>query len=277
MTSEQQNKTNYTQGYSKATVASHAARTVKSDAGFLLPHIKATDSVLDVGCGPGTITVGFAAHLQPDGTVIGIDISDEILHQARRQQTSNNNLTFLKADLLAGLPFPDNTFDVVFSSQLFPHLGTGDMRLRALTEMRRVLKPGGILGTRDAVDLRFYPTGHDLDRLWAGNMVRALWEGAEDAALPGGDMPALYRLAGFEGSKVKVGAGTTVHAGPEARRWFADACRAKLEAGDPFRESWLRIGITDDEVEETRGALERWAVDDDAWYVALQAEVLGWK
>ena len=65
-------KTNYTQGYSKATLTSHTSRTVESDASFLIPYIKPTDTILDVGCGPGTITIGLAA-LAHKGSVTGID------------------------------------------------------------------------------------------------------------------------------------------------------------------------------------------------------------
>lgn len=264
---------NYTQGYSKATVASHASRTVQSDASFLLPYIKPTDQMLDVGCGPGTITVGFAG-LVPRGLVYGIDISDQVLDQATVVK-SLDNVLFRKADLLAGIPYQDAHFDIVYSSQLFPHLPTADMRLKALTEMRRVLKPGGILATRDAAELHFYPRKYDLDRLWAGNLARGLRNGEADGVLPGGEMPALFRQAGFE--KVEVGAGTTVYAGEEMRRWFVEGCLGRLTEGDEFRESWRRVGITDHEVEETRVALKKWGDDEDAWYVALQAEILAWK
>ena len=266
-------ETNYTQGYSKATLASHASRTVDSDASFLIPHIKPTDKILDVGCGPGSITTGIAA-LVPQGSVTGVDISEEVLNQARASHTATN-MTFQKGDLLAGLPFPDDTFDVVFSSQLFPHLATLEMRQRALGEMRRIVKKGGILATRDAAELHCYPVNHKLDQLWTGNMIKALRDGTDDARWPGGDMPALFRQVGFE--KIKIGAGTTVHADEEVRRWFADAGLGKLKDGDTFRESWRGVGITDEEVERTREALKAWAADEDAWYAALQAEILGWK
>ncbi|KAK2599458.1 hypothetical protein N8I77_011212 [Diaporthe amygdali] len=282
-------KTNYTQGYSEATVSSHASRTIESDASFLVPHLRATDHILDVGCGPGTITVGFGV-IATAGSVIGVDISDEVLEKARetvstaREKSMKTSqplppITFQRADLLAGLPFPDHSFDVVFNSQLFPHLATHDMPVRALSEMRRVLKPGGILASRDAAELHFYPRTYDLDRLWAGNMVKALRHGEAGACLPGGDMPALFREVGFDAAagKVKIGAGTTVHAGKKTRDWFVTAGIGKLKPGDPFRDSWHSVGITDKEINETREALEKWGKAEDAWYVALQAEIIGWK
>jgi len=274
--------TNYTQGYSEATVSSHASRTIHTDAAFLLPHIKSTDRILDVGCGPGTITMGFAGLLR-QGSVTGIDISEDVLARAKemvaRSPSQANNISFQTANLLEGLAFPDDTFDVVFSSQLFPHLASLEMRRQALSEMRRVLKPGGILATREAAELHFYPRSYDLDRLWAGNMVRALRKGETVASLPGGDMLALYRLVGFDAAagKIRVGAGTTVHSGREERRWYVDRNLEKLSAGDPYRESWIQVGVTEKEIEQVKEALSRWAEDDDAWYVALQGETIGWK
>jgi ubiquinone/menaquinone biosynthesis C-methylase UbiE len=281
-------ETNYTQGYSKAAVASHASRTIESDASFLIPYLRATDHILDVGCGPGTITVGFG-EIATEGSVSGIDISEEVLQLAR--ETANTArarlgsdkslapITFQKADLLAGLPFPDNTFDVVFNSQLFPHLPTHDMRARALAEMRRVLKPGGIMASRDAAELHFYPRAYHLDRLWTANTAKVYGHGRPGSYLPGGDMPGLFREVGFDaaGGKVRVGAGTTVHASRKTRDWYVATSLAKLEPGNSFRESWHRVGITDEEIEEVRGALEKWGKDDGAWYVALQAEIMGWK
>lgn len=264
-------ETNYTQGYSKATVATHATRTVDSDAAFVLPFLQPTDKVLDVGCGPGTITVGFAAHV-PQGSVTGLDISPDVLEQARSLTNLPSNVSFIQGDLLKGLGMEDDQYDVVFNSQLFPHLNSKDMRLTALREMRRVLKPGGILGSRDAAELHFYPRKHGLDHLWAENMAKAL-----GALLPGGDMPGLFGEIGFDGAKVKIGAGTTVYSGTESRTWFVDACLGRLQDGEPFRESWRRVGISDDEVDECKKALGKWAQDEDAWYVALHAEVLGWK
>lgn len=288
--------TNYKQGYSRSTLSSHASRTVESDAAFLLPHIKPSDKILDVGCGPGTITAGLARHA-PEGSVVGVDLSQSVLDDARRHldelrgaaaaaADGNGGLgevSFQAADVLAGLPFADGAFDVVYSSQLFPHLPPPGPPLRAMREMRRVLRPGGVLACRDVAEIHWYPRRLGLDRLHGRRLLRGV--GAPD--FPGPAMPALLRAAGFdvdgdggggaEGSGARIGAGTTVYSGPEGRRFLAGGLLGRLEEGDPYRRSWVEAGISEAEIEETRAALREWVETEDAWYVAVQSEVLAWK
>ena len=276
---------NYTQGYSNYTVATHQLRTAESDAAFLLPHIKKIDHILDVGCGPGTITTGLAKYAS-EGTIVGIDISTDVLQKAKALAAEANvptqgpgSVVFEEGNILEGLAYPDNTFDIIYCSQLFGHLPPPDLPLRALAEMRRVLKPGGILATRDGADSHFYPRCLDLDRLWGENLSRALHRGAPDPDPTGTRMPALFRSVGFDadGGKVRVGAGTRVFSGPEARKWLAWRAAGQLQEGDPFRQSWLDAGITEDEIQQTLLAVGKWAEMEDAWFVALQCEMLAWK
>ncbi|KAG7118515.1 putative methyltransferase C1B3.06c like protein [Verticillium longisporum] len=270
--------TNYTQGYSKATTSSHAARTIHSDAAFVLPFIDPADRILDVGCGPGTITTGFAT-IVPQGEVVGIDLSDEVLATARSSVPAGlSNISFQRANLLEGLPFLDGHFSVVFSSQVFPHLATAEMRTAALKEMRRVTRPGGLVATREVAEMHFYPRAGGLNELLTGNMNKVLRAGQEDGWFPGGEMPALFRQLGFTPDEIKVGAGTTVHSGEEGRRAFGAGYGARLSRGDPYYESWKRAGISDEEIDRTVEALNLWTEDPDAWCVVLQAELWGrWK
>ena len=77
----------YAPGYSAAMVNFMAQRTVEVHADFFLPHLKAGSSVLDAGCGPGTITLGLARTVAPR-QVIGIDIEDSQFEQARAEGPS---------------------------------------------------------------------------------------------------------------------------------------------------------------------------------------------
>jgi ubiquinone/menaquinone biosynthesis C-methylase UbiE len=277
---------NYTQGYSNHTLATHQLRTAESDAAFLLPHIKKIDRILDVGCGPGTITTGLARYAS-EGTTVGIDISTDVLQKAKKLAAEANvptqgpgSVVFEEGNILERLAYPDNTFDIVYCSQVFGHLlPSPDLPLRALAEIRRILKPGGILATRDGAEQHFYPRSLDLDRLWGENQRRGLHKGAPEADAPGESMPALFRAAGFDadGAKVQVGAGTKVFSGRETRKWLAWRTSGQLQQGDPFHQSWLDAGITEDEIQQTLLAVEKWAEMEDAWFVALQCEMLAWK
>src|SRR5689334_13116802 len=117
-------KHEYTMGHSKASTATHEARTINTDAKFLLPHIKPQHRILDVGCGPGTITTGFASLVSP-GNVVGVDYSLEVVERAQELAKSNglaDKVSFIQGNLLERLPFEDSSFDIVFASQVFGHL-----------------------------------------------------------------------------------------------------------------------------------------------------------
>ena len=101
--------------------------------------------ILDCGCGAGSITMGFAQKVHP-AKVVGIDQDGAQIAQAnaRAQELGLNNVTFLVANVHQ-IPFEDSRFDGVFSHALLEHLTDP---LGALSEMRRVLKDGGIIGAR---------------------------------------------------------------------------------------------------------------------------------
>ncbi|KAI1357425.1 S-adenosyl-L-methionine-dependent methyltransferase [Xylaria arbuscula] len=276
----------YKQGHSDCTTATHQKRTADSDAAFLLPHIKKTDRILDVGCGPGTITTGFAKYAT-EGAVIGLDISATVIQKAKELAGEANvpeegpgSVRFEQGNVLERLPYDDGTFDIVYSSQVLAHMPPPDLPHRALVEMRRVLKPGGILASRDGVTSLFFPKRLQLDRLWTGNLCKVLRQDAPEGTEDTWDsLPALYRRAGFDanGGKVQVGAGTKVISGLEARRWIAWRAAGQLKPEDPFYQNWLKAGVPEEEIQELLHAMNEWAETEDAWFAALQCEMLGWK
>lgn len=272
----------YRFGYSKATTSSHASRTIHSDASFVIPHVQPSFKVLDVGCGPGTITIGFAALVSPSegGSVTGVDAGEPVVHSAQQLADSQGlslKVTFQQANVLEGLPFPDDTFDMVFTSQTLSHLAPApDAPVAALKEMRRVLKPGGLLAARDAASLAYQPYRVQLQRCLIDRLYSVI--GTDDPC--GTHMPQYLRMAGWDtndAGKVQIGAGTTVVTGREKCRWWRDTMGGRLAKGDPFRENWLRAGFSEEECDEAKNLLDKWAESEDAWYGVLQSEVLAWK
>lgn len=134
----------YTPGYSESTLRLMLQRTAAKHAAFFTPFLRRGIRVLDCGCGPGTITMDLAKLVSP-GQVFGIDLGPaqlrSIQHSARQQQI---NASFAAASIYA-LPFADGYFDAVFAHAMFEHLREP---VKALREMKRVLRPSGLVGIR---------------------------------------------------------------------------------------------------------------------------------
>lgn len=136
----------YTQQDNPAFEAELARRSAAYEGAFFLPHLRPGMRLLDVGCGPGTITLGLAEAVG-SGEVVGIDAQPSQVEIARAlaEERGVTNATFEVAGVYR-LPFPDRSFDAAFAHVVLMHLHEP---VRALTEVHRVLRPGGVIGVRD--------------------------------------------------------------------------------------------------------------------------------
>src|SRR4051812_49744519 len=130
----------YTHGHDEPVLRSHRWRTAANSCGYLLPHLRPEMTLLDVGCGPGTITNDLAALV---ARVTAVEVSDSVLGLAR-DAVDGTNVDFVVSDIHE-LGFDDDTFDVVHAHQVLQHVADP---VAALREMRRVCKPGGLVAAR---------------------------------------------------------------------------------------------------------------------------------
>jgi SAM-dependent methyltransferase len=172
-------------------------RALDTDVPEILPYLRAGNSVLDVGCGPGTITRGVAQRVSP-GQVVGIDAAADMISRANELAAERplRNLSFRVMDMHA-LDFADATFDVVFSHTAFH--GFVDP-VRALKEQKRVTKKGGWViasGVRDWGLVPRYPPTPLWDKLynaWMRHAESMCARGKGDVARGGGHPQAARRV-----------------------------------------------------------------------------------
>ena len=120
--SQPEQVTSYLQDHDSATLESHRSRTASRIASHLLPYLKPNSKILDIGCGPGTITCDFAGFC-PRGQIIGIDYSAEVIEEAKKEgeRRGIKNVRFEVGDV-NGLKFEHESFDVVHCNAVLVHL-----------------------------------------------------------------------------------------------------------------------------------------------------------
>lgn len=259
----------YTHGHHESVLRGHQRRTAQDSAAYLLPHLKPGVSVLDIGCGPGTITADIAERVAP-GAVVAVDRSADVLDVARSESHRRNlvNVTFATADV-HGLAFPDDAFDVVHAHQVLQHVADP---VGALREMRRVCRPGGIVAARDADYAGFiwFP------RLAALDLWRDLHQQA--ARANGGEPDAGRRLlswaldAGFD--DVTPTGSAWCYATPETREWWGGMWADRILHSDLARDL-LDPGLaTAAQLEEISAVWRAWAAAPDGWLSIPHGEIL---
>jgi SAM-dependent methyltransferase len=261
----------YTVEYGDAILRLLQERTLATCAGFFLPHLRPGMTVLDCGCGPGTMTLEIAERVAP-GQVVGIDVDAGQCAKAQALAATRGITTvrFETGDVYA-LPFPDATFDAVFSHALVSHLGEPG---RAFAESRRVLKPNGVLAVseNDTATFVVSPAGSAMDRFMA-LYLRVLAHNGGNQLLTRHLRGALVE-AGF--TRTEAYAGAEVWGTPERVRLVA-AAMAGIARGPGFVATVLSQGWADQaEVSVLPDEVVAWGDRHDAYMAVLKCGALGW-
>ncbi|MGP3952573.1 class I SAM-dependent methyltransferase [Streptomyces sp. 7N604] len=259
----------YTHGHHESVLRSHSWRTAANSAAYLIGELHPGLDLLDVGCGPGTITADLAALLAP-GRVTAVDAAPGILDQARRAAAERglDNVDFAVADV-HGLDFPDDSFDVVHAHQVLQHVGDP---VRALREMRRVCRPGGVVAARDSdyAAMTWYPSVPGLDD-WLELYRRvARANGGEPDA--GRRLTSWARQAGF--TDVTATAATWCYATPEERAWWSGLWADRTTESLYARRAVDGGHATGADLRRIADAWREWGRRDDGWFAVLHGEVL---
>lgn len=257
----------YTHGHHESVLRSHTWRTVANSAAYLRDSLVPGTDVLDVGCGPGTITTEIAGLVAP-GRVVGLDASEEVIATAREAAADAVAVEFVTG-AAAALPFDDGGFDVVHAHQLLQHVADP---VAVLREMARVTRPGGVVAARDSdyAGMFWYPRLPGLSE-WL-ELYRTLARGNGGEPDAGRRLLSWARAAGL--SAVTASASVWCFASPEDRAWWGGMWADRVTSS-AFAEQAVDRGLaTTADLDRLATAWREWAGQDDGWFVVPHGEIL---
>lgn len=259
----------YIPGYSPNATNFMANRNIDSHAAFFEPYLRSPMKLLDCGCGPGTITLGFAKAIAP-GAVTGVDVSSSQISLARENALKQaiDNAEFLEGNIY-NLPFSDHSFDGAFSHALLEHL---QEPIKALQELFRVLKPGGIVGVRtpDWGGFLIAPSTPELDQ--AISYYKLLQQRNGGNPYVGRQLRGLLRDAGF--SNIKASASYECY---EDLGSIAEYLASRIESSESIDRAVEKGWATLDSLRLMSDALRQWSQHADAIFAQAWCEAVGYK
>jgi ubiquinone/menaquinone biosynthesis C-methylase UbiE len=259
----------YLHGHHESVLRSHSWRTAENSAAYLLPEIEPDMTILDIGCGPGTITADLAA-LVPNGRVVGVDHAESILAQARvlAAERDLTNVEFAAADIHA-LYYDDDSFDVVHAHQVLQHVGNP---VQALREMRRVCRPGGVVAARDWAATSWYPDSTGLDDwLELFNRVARASGGTPEA---GRYLKAWALEVGFTEAAIRASSSTWTYSTPAEREWWSGLWADRIVHSEFAKLAVESGNATVAELDAAATAWRAWGAREDGWFAILNGEIL---
>jgi ubiquinone/menaquinone biosynthesis C-methylase UbiE len=257
----------YTHGHHESVLRSHSWRTIANSAGYLEAYLRPGLRILDVGCGPGTITAEMADRVGEEGAVVGIDAAAEVI--ARASETmSRSNLTYAVEDVYA-LDADNDSFDIVHAHQVLQHLADP---VAALTEMRRVCRPGGLVAARDSdyPTMAWHPQPPELTEWLALYVSVTRANGGHPEA--GRLLQSWARQAGF--ADVTSSASAWCFATPGEREWWGGLWADRVVESSIAEQAVAAGFASPDDLERLSAAWRQWAAAADGWFAMLHGEIL---
>jgi SAM-dependent methyltransferase len=257
----------YTHGHHDSVLRSHRWRTAANSAAYLLPHLHHGMSLLDVGCGPGTITFDLARRVVP-GRVVGVDLSADVIEEAARAARVDG---LDAVELVVGdfRELDPGTFDVVHAHQVLQHLSDPVGALRA---MGRLARAGGVVAVRDSdyPAMLWAPASDGLDR-WRGIYLEVTRRNRAHADA-GRHLLGWAQGAGLTGTSYTTS--TWTYATSADRSWWAELWAERITAS-ALAEQAVDYGIaTEAELADVAHSWREWAAEPDGAFVVVHGEVV---
>ena len=259
----------YSMGYSAVILETQLRATAETSAAHLLPYLRSGHRVLDFGCGPGTISVGLAKAVEP-GEMHGVDMDESQIERAMSVAASQDqeNATFHVGDVTA-LEFQDNFFDVAHCRSVLMHVPD---TAAVLSEVKRVLKPGGIIACREMICESAF-THPDF------GVMRRSWDMFEDLVLTDDGHPQMGKEmknhileAGFV--NIRMSASFSVYS---SREQIASIHRliSQWLFSSEVSEAAIRYGASSENLaRDLRAAYDRWKEHPAALFAFAYGEAI---
>ena len=262
----------YTMGYGEEFLRLLYRRNAENSAAHLLSLLEPGFRVLDLGCGPGTISVGLARAVEP-GELHGLDTEESQVEMARAAASAggHENASFRTGDA-TDLPYDDDYFDVVHCHAVLMHVP--DTR-SVLAEAKRVLRPGGLVSAREMIGASSFvePTLGVLDDVWA-IFLRLL---AANGGHPqmGKELKGSLLEAGF--SDIEVGASFETFATPADTAFFHALANGWFFDTDTVEAATTHGLATHAQFDDWRRTIDEWKDAPDALAALAWGEAIGRK
>ncbi len=265
--SEQPPKDTYTHGHHPSVVAQHNRRTAEEAAAFLIPRLRPGMRLLDVGCGPGSITAGLVKYVEP-GEVVGVDVVGSVLAGARESNAGVPSLRFEEASVY-DLPYERDSFDVAYAHQLMQHLADPPAAMR---EMGRVVRSGGFIAVRDSdyQTMISWPRSEAIEE-WRALYTEVVRRNGADANA-GRRLPSWLASAGFD--QVEVSTTVVMMRDPAETLNWGDSWAERVTSSS-LAEQALAYGLaTTADLERLAAGWRAWARDPEALFLFVHVEAI---